>query len=188
MRTVFVLTGISRAPNVKYGITPIIAKSMLFYKSINVKHETHSTQQATDCIVLVIVISSFFQLQSRYAMPLPIPMNGNGPRIVFLNLAGDIAKGLVNLDDLYKVVFIHSDDFTNEETGIPLKYLPTYLGGQNGSAEEHVKEFEKKFLEYESYFKENANYGTNELLRPVKPIDFDGIYGLGGSFRKLDVD
>lgn len=40
----------------------------------------------------------------RYAMPLPTPMNGNGPRIVFLNINGDIAKGLIDLEDLYTVV------------------------------------------------------------------------------------
>lgn len=62
------------------------------------------------------------------------------------------------------------------------------MGGENGTTEEHLREFEKKWLEYENYFKENANYGTNELLRPGKPIDFDSLYGLGGSFRKLVVD
>lgn len=71
---------------------------------------------------------------------------------------------------------------------IPKEYLPKHLGGDNGSFEQLHKDFEQKWLEYADYFKENANYGTNELLRPGKPIDFDGIFGLGGSFRKLDVD
>ncbi|GBP10034.1 hypothetical protein EVAR_73620_1 [Eumeta japonica] len=70
-------------------------------------------------------------------------------------------------------------NFDKSEINIPLKYLPTYMGGENGTTEEHLKDFEKKWLEYENYFKENANYGTNELLRPGKPIDFDGLYGLG---------
>lgn len=71
---------------------------------------------------------------------------------------------------------------------IPQKYLPKEYGGENGSIPEIIAEWEKKFQEYSDYFKEDAKYGTDERLRPGKPIDFDNLFGMEGSFRKLNVD
>ncbi|XP_064546300.1 alpha-tocopherol transfer protein-like [Drosophila montana] len=71
---------------------------------------------------------------------------------------------------------------------VPLKYLPKEYGGENGSIEEIVADMEKKFDQYRDYFKANAQYGTDEKLRPGNPIDFDSLYGTEGSFRKLNVD
>ncbi|KAH8286870.1 hypothetical protein KR018_003571 [Drosophila ironensis] len=71
---------------------------------------------------------------------------------------------------------------------IPLEYLPEEYGGQNGCMADLVTEWEKKFDAYEDFFKANATYGTDESLRPGKPIDFEGLFGIEGSFRKLNVD
>lgn len=71
---------------------------------------------------------------------------------------------------------------------IPLKYLPKEYGGENGSIEEIIEQTGKKLDEYSDYIKDNANYGTDETLRPGKPIDFDDLFGTEGSFRKLEVD
>lgn len=71
---------------------------------------------------------------------------------------------------------------------IPLKYLPKEYGGENGSIDEIIEQTGKKLDEYSDYFKDNANYGTDEKLRPGKPIDFDDLFGTEGSFRKLEVD
>ncbi|KAM7344980.1 alpha-tocopherol transfer protein-like [Cochliomyia hominivorax] len=85
-------------------------------------------------------------------------------------------------------ITVYGDNYEGLRNIIPNQYLPIELGGENGCSAELVKDFEKKLLEYENYFKENMSYGTNELLRPGKPIDFESLYGLGGSFRKLEVD
>ncbi|XP_065367082.1 uncharacterized protein LOC135959887 [Calliphora vicina] len=208
-------------------------------------------------------------------IPLPRPLNDHGPRICFMKFEEDVAKGLVDFDDLYRVtnamheilimddpyagingiiyvidlknitinmaskytptflrklvqfyekslplrikgahlintpVFFHSvmsivlpllseklrerisvngQNYDSLYKIIPKQYFPSHLGGENGTIAQLFKDFEQKWLEYEKYFKENANYGTNELLRPGKPLDFDSMFGLGGSFRKLDVD
>ena len=68
------------------------------------------------------------------------------------------------------------------------KYLPKEYGGENSNIADIVAEWEKKFDDYREYFKNNGNYGSNEKLRPGKPIDFENIFGMDGSFRKLDVD
>ncbi|XP_075167518.1 uncharacterized protein LOC142239610 [Haematobia irritans] len=71
---------------------------------------------------------------------------------------------------------------------IPLEYLPKCMGGGNGDCLEHTKEYFKKLQEYREFFKENESFGTDEKLRPGKPLDLDGLLGVGGSFRKLTVD
>lgn len=77
------------------------------------------------------------------------------------------------------------DDLTQR---LPLKYLPRDYGGENGWLDEEINTVERKFDEYREYFKENANYGADESLRPGKPFDIEGMFGMGGSFRKLEVD
>ncbi|XP_061392144.1 uncharacterized protein LOC133327637 [Musca vetustissima] len=73
---------------------------------------------------------------------------------------------------------------------IPLKYLPKYYGGENGTMEEHIQSLDAKFDEYREYFKENAKYGTDETLRQGNAFDADedNLFGMGGSFRKIEVD
>lgn len=85
-------------------------------------------------------------------------------------------------------LFVHGNKMGLLTDQIPLKYLPKEYGGENGSAPEIVAEWEKKFDEYSDFFKDNVNYGTDESLRPGKPIDFEGLFGIEGSFRKLNVD
>lgn len=84
-------------------------------------------------------------------------------------------------------MFLHSNK-TDMLKDIPLKYLPREYGGENSSIEEILDVWEKKLDEYREYFKNNEQYGVDEMLRPGKAIDFDSMFGLEGSFRKLDVD
>ncbi|KAH8234726.1 hypothetical protein KR032_002348, partial [Drosophila birchii] len=85
-------------------------------------------------------------------------------------------------------LFVHGNKMELLTDQIPLKYLPKEYGGENGTVPEIVAEWEKKLDAYSDFFKENANYGTDESLRPGKPIDFEGLFGIEGSFRKLNVD
>lgn len=85
-------------------------------------------------------------------------------------------------------LYAYDENYDEIYKRIPKKYFPIEYGGENGSRIELSKEYDKKWLQYAEYFKENANYGTQEHLRPGKPIDFNSLYGLGGSVRKLELD
>ncbi|XP_075169420.1 alpha-tocopherol transfer protein-like [Haematobia irritans] len=85
-------------------------------------------------------------------------------------------------------MYVHGNKTDSLIKEVPLKYLPKEYGGENGSVEEIMQEWENKLDQYSDYFKNNASYGTDEKLRPGKPIDFDSMFGIEGSFRKLDVD
>ncbi|XP_061392145.1 clavesin-2-like [Musca vetustissima] len=90
-------------------------------------------------------------------------------------------------EKLRKRIFICST-LEDLKQHIPLKYLPEYYGGENGSMEHHIKALKAKFDEYREYFQDNVNYGVNESLRQEESSDVDKLFGLGGSFRKLEVD
>ncbi|XP_061392147.1 clavesin-1-like [Musca vetustissima] len=91
-------------------------------------------------------------------------------------------------EKLRRRVFICGKNFDSIYQGLPPKYFPQDYGGENGRLEELCADFNKKWDEYREYFQDNIHYGTVESLRTGKPIDFDGLFGMGGSFRKLDVD
>ncbi|XP_055904375.1 alpha-tocopherol transfer protein-like [Eupeodes corollae] len=71
---------------------------------------------------------------------------------------------------------------------IPKKYLPTDYGGENGSLENTILHWEKVFLRYKDFFEEDVKYGVNEKLRIGEKRSNESIFGLEGSFRKLEVD
>ncbi|XP_065368349.1 alpha-tocopherol transfer protein-like [Calliphora vicina] len=85
-------------------------------------------------------------------------------------------------------LYVHGNKMDLLTKEIPLKYLPKEYGGENGCIADLTVEWEKKLDDYRDYFKKNAEYGTDESIRPGKAIDFDSMFGIEGSFRKLNVD
>ncbi|XP_037941863.1 retinol-binding protein pinta-like [Teleopsis dalmanni] len=85
-------------------------------------------------------------------------------------------------------LFVHGNNLESLYASVPKESLPKDYGGESDSIEEITAYWDKKMDEYRDYFKEEINYGTNEKLRPGKPIDFDNLFGMEGSFRKLNVD
>jgi len=71
---------------------------------------------------------------------------------------------------------------------IPREYLPEEYGGTNGRIADIQAEAEKQLLSYKNYFAEESKYGVDEQLRPGKRVSADSLFGVEGSFRKLDID
>ncbi|XP_075991499.1 alpha-tocopherol transfer protein-like [Anticarsia gemmatalis] len=87
-----------------------------------------------------------------------------------------------------KKIFVHSRDMTVLYEHIPKETLPVEYGGNGGTAEEITDYWMKKIDEYESWLDDDMKYGTDETKRPGNPKTPERMFGVQGSFRKLDVD
>ncbi|XP_037951006.1 alpha-tocopherol transfer protein-like [Teleopsis dalmanni] len=97
-----------------------------------------------------------------------------------------IAKSLMS-DKIKERFHIHSKYETLYKY-IPKECLPAEYGGSNGTVQDVIETWERKLLSYKDYFEDEAQYGTNEKLRPGRPVDSATLFGCEGSFRKLDFD
>ncbi|XP_058984426.1 retinol-binding protein pinta-like [Musca domestica] len=82
-----------------------------------------------------------------------------------------------------------SDNFDKFGDIFPKKYLPQDYGGENSSVENICLEYEKVIDDHREYFKRNAECGSDEKLR-MEEGDYTekSEFGIGGSFRKMNVD
>lgn len=71
---------------------------------------------------------------------------------------------------------------------VPKQYLPIEYGGSNGLLTDITKKLEDELQDFNYYFKENDKYGVDENLRQEQRMDMSSIFGLEGTFRKLDID
>lgn len=71
---------------------------------------------------------------------------------------------------------------------VPKQYLPTEYGGEAGSIEKIREDWEKKIISHHSFFQDETKYGTDEKKRVGRPKSADTLFGVDGSFRKLDFD
>uniref|UniRef100_A0A1I8Q142 CRAL-TRIO domain-containing protein n=1 Tax=Stomoxys calcitrans TaxID=35570 RepID=A0A1I8Q142_STOCA len=133
---------------------------------------------------------NFFK-QSVLYMEKSMPLRIRG--IYFINapvFAQHFFKLLLPLlsEKLRNRVHILGSDITELTKHIPQVFLPEDVGGQNGQCSELTRNHYKMLQSYRDYFKENSQYGTDESLRPDKPLSLDDHFGVGGSFRILAVD
>lgn len=71
---------------------------------------------------------------------------------------------------------------------IPREYFPEDYGGNNGCVADIIAQMEQEMLDYNDYLREDNQYGVDEQLRPGKRLNADTLFGIEGSFRKLDID
>lgn len=66
--------------------------------------------------------------------------------------------------------------------------LPVEYGGENGTIDDVIKYWEQKVIENRDYLMQEATFGTDESRRQAPLKHKDALFGVEGSFRKLDVD
>lgn len=100
--------------------------------------------------------------------------------------AMSIAKSLMS-DKIRKRFHIHSKLDTLYQY-VPKECLPVEYGGTNGSIQTVLDTWTQKLIDYTDFFEQDVAYGTNEKLRRGEPINSETLFGIQGSFRKLDID
>ncbi|VVC91859.1 unnamed protein product [Leptidea sinapis] len=70
----------------------------------------------------------------------------------------------------------------------PRELLPQEYGGTNGSIQELTEYWKGKVESYRDWFLAEDEVRSNECLRPEKPKTTCSLFGVEGSFRKLNID
>lgn len=72
---------------------------------------------------------------------------------------------------------------------IPKDILPIEYGGNSDSIDVILKYWEEKITtNFENLRYEVNNYGIDEKKRPGKPKNSESLFGIDGTFKKLEID
>ncbi|KAF5287381.1 hypothetical protein FQA39_LY15919 [Lamprigera yunnana] len=79
-------------------------------------------------------------------------------------------------------------DIKNFYQELPQHLCPKEFGGENGSIETTKKEWKKKLESYRNWFIENRDYKSDESLRWGESRTTENVFGIEGSFRRMEFD
>ncbi|CAG0896259.1 unnamed protein product [Darwinula stevensoni] len=105
----------------------------------------------------------------------------------FFESVFNIFRGFMN-EKIKRRVSFHGNRFESLHQMIPVHLLPKELGGTYGNYEDMADYWMKKVLSHREEIMERAMQKSNEKLRPGKAKSFEDVFGIEGSFRKLNVD
>ncbi|XP_018302194.1 alpha-tocopherol transfer protein-like [Mycetomoellerius zeteki] len=89
---------------------------------------------------------------------------------------------------LMDMFYMHTTNDTLEKF-VPLEVLPNEVSGHAGSMQKLYKKQMKKLADHVAWFQEDeVNHRVNESLRPSKAKTATDLFGIEGSFKKLEID
>ena len=83
---------------------------------------------------------------------------------------------------------VHGDDLESLHKEISKEILPKEYGGEGMSIEELTNYWKKKCESRSEWLMQRENMKTDESRRPGEPQTSETMFGMVGSFRKLNVD
>ncbi|XP_046417876.1 alpha-tocopherol transfer protein-like [Neodiprion fabricii] len=126
----------------------------------------------------------FYYLQE--ALPVRLKAFHFVNTVPFMDLILNMIKPFMK-KELLDMLFLH----TNVESlskKIPIDLLTNDLGGKIGSEKDLWAAELQKLEEHRAWFQEDETRRVNESLRPGKAKNVTDIFGVEGSFKKLDID
>ncbi|GJQ86153.1 hypothetical protein Trydic_g13434 [Trypoxylus dichotomus] len=106
----------------------------------------------------------------------------------FFDSLFQLVKSFIKEKVQKRMVFHTSDDLESIYKYVPREILPVEYGGTEGTLQELTDYWKEKVESYREWFLDDMKYKSVESKRPGKPKTGDEIFGLEGSFRKLNVD
>ncbi|XP_073948723.1 alpha-tocopherol transfer protein-like [Choristoneura fumiferana] len=111
----------------------------------------------------------------------------------FLNAPGFMDKLLLMLrpflkKDLLDMLYIHQRDSSSTYDHIPKKAFPKNCGGEYKDFETIKEELIVRLQSNPTFFRDENRRRVNETLRKGKKATVEDLFGIQGSFKKLDID
>lgn len=85
-------------------------------------------------------------------------------------------------------LYVHTDNLTNLYPHVQKECLPKHLGGNSPTVEELYERQKKLFLDNVAYYLDDETKLADESKRPGKPKSANDVFGVEGTFKKLDID
>lgn len=84
-------------------------------------------------------------------------------------------------------LFIHND-LNSLQQQFRKEILPTEYGGDDGPVQNIIDDWERILVENRDFFIDGENCGIDEVKTNVMKSKDNSLFGLDGSFRKLEFD
>ncbi|CAK1603325.1 unnamed protein product [Parnassius mnemosyne] len=91
-------------------------------------------------------------------------------------------------EKLKKRIKVHNQNYAALYKEIPKRVLPKEYDGEDGGLQELTDYWQAKVESYRNWFLQEETVKSDESKRPDKPKSTSSLFGIEGSFRKLDVD
>ncbi|RXG52335.1 Alpha-tocopherol transfer protein [Armadillidium vulgare] len=91
-------------------------------------------------------------------------------------------------EKIKKRVYVHGNNMESLYEHVPKNILPKEYGGSNGTVQDIVDYWCENVNKNRKWLLEDEKYKVDESKRPGKPKTSSELFGIEGSFRKLDVD
>ncbi|KAI9559252.1 hypothetical protein GHT06_016041 [Daphnia sinensis] len=153
--------------------------------------------------MVVLIDLSDFGMNHFTSMPLPVikklmpcfedaaPIRPKSMNYIHTPSIFNLIHNLINTmmkEKMQKRLRIHGDDMESLYKEIPKSILPKDYGGDNMSVAELTTYWKKKCEDRRDFLIAQSKVKSDESRRPGRPKTADELFGIEGSFRKLNVD
>ncbi|XP_017781431.1 PREDICTED: alpha-tocopherol transfer protein-like [Nicrophorus vespilloides] len=90
--------------------------------------------------------------------------------------------------ELLEMLQVHSGNNETLFEFVDKNCLPNEIGGSVGSVFEIHNAFRQKFFDYKNFFEEEEKLVVDESKRPGSPRNVGDIFGVEGTFKKMEID
>ncbi|GAB6030506.1 hypothetical protein CHUAL_007368 [Chamberlinius hualienensis] len=91
-------------------------------------------------------------------------------------------------EKMLKRIQMHGSNVESLQSAFSKEILPQEYGGTGGTIEAIAERTLKDLLTYRDFFLDDEKYNVDESKRPGKPKTQEDLFGVDGSFRKLNID
>ncbi|CAG9099763.1 unnamed protein product [Plutella xylostella] len=156
--------------------TVIGTKILVDYQGLSMAHIANMTPGQIKKMIVIAQDSMPLRLKGSHHINLPSSLE-----TIF-----GIVKSLINEKAKQRLKIYKNHEELLEQ--MPKEIIPEEYGGSGGTIKDITAEWERKLEVYRSWMQHEETLGTDEARRPGRPRSAEEMFGVQGSFRRLEVD